>query len=224
MLIGVLGGTGPLGQGVALRFAALGHDVVLGSREASKADGVVDELRAAWPEVGGRLRGGDNLAAAKTDVVVLATVWDAAVPTARDLADVLDGRVVVCVANGMQKGKRELQPVVLPEGSVSAAVQEAAPGARVVAAFQHVPAAELADLAHALSCDILVAADDDEARTTVMDLIDAIPGLRAFDAGSLANALGIEALTAALITVNIRHKGAASVHLGGVQARAAAQQ
>jgi hypothetical protein len=89
-----------------------------------------------------------------------------------------------------------------------------------VAAFHLIPASELGDLDHPLHTDVLVAADDDSARTAVMDLIDAMPGLRAFDAGSLANAMGIEALTAALITINIRHKGQSSVHLSGVEPRA----
>jgi hypothetical protein len=89
-----------------------------------------------------------------------------------------------------------------------------------VAAFHLIPASELGDLDHSLHTDVLVAADDDSARTAVMDLIDAMPGLRAFDAGSLANAMGIEALTAALITINIRHKGQSSVHLSGVEPRA----
>jgi predicted dinucleotide-binding enzyme len=99
-------------------------------------------------------------------------------------------------------------------------VQKAAPEARVVAAFHLIPASELGDLDHPLRTDVMVAADDDTARGEVMDLIDAMPGLRAFDAGSLANAMGIEALTAALITINIRHKGQASVHLSGVEPRA----
>jgi predicted dinucleotide-binding enzyme len=89
----------------------------------------------------------------------------------------------------------------------------------VVAAFQHIPAAELGDLDHELHADVLVASDDDAARDRAIELVDDIPGLRGFDAGSLANAVGIEALTAALITVNLRHKGKASVHLSGVESR-----
>ena len=131
----------------------------------------------------------------------------------------LDGKVVIVIANGLQKAGREFRPVTPPEGSLAAAVQAAAPGARVVAAFQHVPAAALRDLDGDLDSDVLVAADDDDARTIVLDLIDDIPGLRGLDAGSLANAQGIEAFAAALLTVNLRHKGEATLRLGSIGPR-----
>lgn len=219
MRIGVLGGTGPAGQGIAVRLAAQGHDVIVGSRDRDRAAGIVDALRDRWGERARTLEPAGNADAAAADLIVLATVWDAAVDTAAAHQVALAGKTVISMANGLEKGPREMRPVVPPEGSLSAAVQKAAPDARVVAAFHLIPASELEDLDHALDCDVLVAADDDNARTEVMDLIDAMPGLRAFDAGSLANALGIEALTAALITVNIRHKGQASIHLSGVEAR-----
>jgi hypothetical protein len=220
MEIGVLGGTGPAGQGIALRLAASGNDVIVGSRDAARAAGIVDGLREQWGDRVRGLRPGDNAAAAAAPVVVVATVWDAAVDTARAHADALAGKVVLVIANGMEKVGREFRPVMPEEGSVSAAVQAAVPAARVAAAFQHIPAAELEDLDHELHADVLVAADDDEARELVLALVDDMPGLRGFDAGSLANAVGIEALTAALITVNVRHKGKASVHFSGVEPRA----
>ena len=105
------------------------------------------------------------------------------------------------------------------EGSIAEAIQAAAPGAKVVAALQHVPAAALGDLDRTLESDVLVAGDDDEARTTVLDLIDGIPGLRAFDAGSLANAHGIEAVAAPLLTINLRHKGEATLRITGAGER-----
>ena len=81
------------------------------------------------------------------------------------------------------------------------------------------PAAALADLDHPLTGDVLVAGDDDDARTAVLDLIDGIAGLRGLDAGSLANALGIEAFAAALLTVNLRHKGEGTLRLDGIGPR-----
>lgn len=222
MRIAVVGGTGPAGQAIGVRLAAAGHAVVIGSRDAARAEAVASELRARWGDQVHGLSGADNAAAVRSaDVVVLATVWDAAVDTARALGASLDGHVVVVMANGTAKGKRELLPVLPPEGSVSAAVQAAVPGARVVAAYQHLPAGDLADLDHELEADVLVVSDDDEARVLVMDLTDGIPGLRAFDAGSLANAAGIEALTSALVTVNIRHRGHARLRLEGVSPRPA---
>jgi NADPH-dependent F420 reductase len=219
MRIGVLGGTGPLGQGIAVRMASLGHDVVLGSRDATRSAAIVTELQAQWGTRVAGLRPGANTDASAADVVVLATVWDAAVSTATDLAAALDGRIVICVANGLEKVGRQFSPVLPPEGSITAAVQAAAPGARVVAAFQHVPAAALRDLDGLLESDVLVAGDDDDARVTVLELIDTIDGLRGLDAGGLVNAQGIETFAAALLTVNLRHKGEATLRLVGVGAR-----
>ncbi len=216
MKIGVLGGTGPLGQGIAVRLAGGGHDVVLGSRDAERSAGIVAELQEQWGTRIAGLTPGANADATAAEVVVLATVWDAAVTTAADLAADLDGRIVICVANGLTKVGRQFSPVLPPEGSITAAVQAAAPGARVVAAFQHVPAASLRDLDGTLECDVLVAGDDDEARTTVLALVDEIDGLRGLDAGGLVNAQGIETFAAAMLTVNLRHKGEARLRLVGI--------
>jgi 8-hydroxy-5-deazaflavin:NADPH oxidoreductase len=219
MRIGVLGGTGPAGKGVATRLGSVGHDVVVGSRDRDRARGIVDELVARWGERVSSLTAGTNEDAAAADVVVIGTVWDAAVPTATQLAASLDGKVVVSMANGLEKAGREFRPVMPPEGSIAAAIQAAAPGARVVAALQHVPAAPLGDLEEELSSDVLVAGDDDAARATVIELVDAIPGLHGLDAGGLVNAQGIEAFAAALLTVNLRHRGEATLRLVGVGER-----
>ena len=119
------------------------------------------------------------------------------------------------MANGLEKRGREFRCVVPPEGSIAEAIQAAAPGAKVVAALQHVPAAALGDLDGELASDVLVAGDDDAARSLVLDLIDSIPGLRAFDAGSLQNARGIEAVAAPLLTINLRHQGEATLRITG---------
>ncbi|MET0919727.1 MAG: NADPH-dependent F420 reductase [Acidimicrobiia bacterium] len=218
MKIGVLGGTGPLGQGLAVRFADRGHDVVLGSRDAAKSEVIVSELQEQWGSRLDTLTPGANADAAATDMVVLATVWDAAVATATDLADQLDGRIVICVANGLTKVGKQFSPVLPPEGSIAAAVQAAAPGARVIAAFQHIPAAALRDLDGELEGDVLVAGDDDDARNLVIDLVDDLGTLRGLDVGGLVNAQGIETFAAAMLTVNLRYKGESTLHLGGVGA------
>jgi NADPH-dependent F420 reductase len=219
MHIGVLGGTGPQGRGIAVRLAAAGHRVTLGSRDAARAGEVVDELRERWGERVATLEPGSNHEAADADVVVLATVWDAAVPTAEAHADQLAGKVVVTMANGLEKHAREFRAVMPAAGSVSEAVQAAAPGARVVAALQHVPAKALGDLDATLGTDVFVVGDDDDARTLVLDLVDEIPGLRGFDAGSLVNARGVEAVAAPLLTVNLRHKGEATLRIDGAGER-----
>ena len=122
------------------------------------------------------------------------------------------------MANGLVKHGREFNPVLPDEGSLALALQAAAPDAQVAAAFHLVPAAALGDLDHAIDSDVIVCADDD-ARTSVLDLVMQIPDLRGFDGGSLANAVGLEAFAAVLLTINLRHKGKASLRLVGVEPR-----
>jgi NADPH-dependent F420 reductase len=214
----VLGGTGPAGRGIAARFASVGHDVIVGSRDRTKSEVVVDELRAQWGDRVDGLTAGSNDDAADAELVILATVWDAAVATAQAHADQLAGKPVISMANGLIKEGRAFIPVLSPAGSIAAEVQFAAPGARVVAAFHLVPAAALANLDHPLTSDVLVVGED-TARDTVLDLVDGIPDLRALDAGPLANALGIETFSAALLTVNLRHKGEGTLRLEGIGPR-----
>ncbi len=218
MQIGVLGGTGPAGRGIAARLASVGHEVVVGSRERDRAQHVVDELRERWEDRVDGLRAGTNHDAAAAELVVLATVWDAAVATATAHAEQLAGKAVISMANGLTKEGRQFVPVVSPAGSIAAEVQAVAPDAKVVAAFHLVPAAALADLDHHLTSDVLVVGEE-TARTIVLDLIDGIPDLRALDAGPLANALGIETFSAALLTVNLRHKGEGTLRLEGIGPR-----
>jgi NADPH-dependent F420 reductase len=192
--------------------------VTLGSREKAKAAQVVEELRAKWGDRVAGLEPGNNDDAADADLVVLATVWDAAVATARTHADQLAGKIVISMANGLEKRGRQFVPVPSPAGSIAAEVKAVAPAAYVVAAFHLVPAAALADISTPLTGDVLVVGDE-EGRGTVLDLVDAIPDLRAFDAGPLENAMGLEAFSAALLTVNLRHKGEGSLRIEGVGPR-----
>ena len=221
MHIGVLGGTGPAGRGIATRLASVGHRVTVGSRDRERAGEVVDDLRNRWGDRVATLEPGTNHDAADAALVVLATVWDAAVATAEAHADQLDGKIVISMANGLRKEGRQFVPVTSPAGSIAAEVKAAAPGAQVVAAFHLVPAAALGDISHPLVGDVLVVGDDD-GRPTVLDLIDGIPDLRALDAGPLANAVGIETFSAALLTVNLRHKGEGSLRIEGIGPRSTA--
>lgn len=221
MQIGVLGGTGPAGRGLAARLASLGHDVVAGSRDPARADAVVAEVRERWGDRVAGLRGGANGDAAVCELVVLATVWDGLVDTAAEYADDLAGRPVIAMGNGLVKVGREFHPVLPPEGSISQAVQVAAPDAQVVAAFQHVPAAAFADLDHPLESDVVVCSDHDDARATVLDLIASMPNLRAFDAGSLLHAVGIESFAAVLLSLNLRHRGKGTLRFLGLEGHGA---
>lgn len=218
MEIGVLGATGPAGRGLAARLASVGHAVRAGSRDETRAEAVVGDLRDQWGvRVEGLVAATNAEAAQAADLVVIATTWEGAVDTAAQHADALAGKPVVAMANGLERVGREFRPV-LPEGtSLTHLVQDAAPEARVVAAFQHVPAAAFAALDVPLESDVVVCGDDDGARGVVLNLVAGIPDLRAFDGGSLVNAVGIEAFAAVLLTCNLRHRGKGTLRLLGLE-------
>ena len=218
--VGILGGTGPLGRGLALRLADAGTEVVVGSRQAERAAEVVAELALSWPDRGLRIDSGANDKAADADLVVLATPWDAAVPTATQLRKQLQSKVVVSVANALVRQGREMHALMPPRGSVAAGVQSALPGSLVSAAGHHLPAETLADLDAPLDEDVLVCADTEAAKVPTMELFTVIDGLRPVDAGSLASAAAVEAFTAVLVTVNIRYKVHTTLRLGGMARRA----
>lgn len=212
----MLGATGPAGKGLAARLASLGHDVVAGSRDPERSAAAVADLGERWGERVSRVTAGTNADAAAADLVIIATIWDAAVETTREYAAALSGKVVVSMANGLERVGKEFHPVLPPEGSLAAAMQAAAPGARLVAAFQHVPAAAFAALDQPLESDVVVCGDDLEAREVVLGLVRGMPNLRGFDGGSTENAVGIETFAALLLSINVRYKGKGTLHLLGV--------
>jgi NADPH-dependent F420 reductase len=217
MSIGILGGTGPAGRALALRLASVGMEVRLGSRDPERAAATVAGLRERWPGRDLRLAGAANEEACGCDLVVLATPWDGAAPTAAALRDRLAGRIVISMANALSKVGDELQALVPPRGSVSVAVQQAAPEALVAGAFHHVPARGLAAIDEPLDADVLVCSDHEPATAATIELVDAVPGLRGVDAGSLSAAAAIESFTAVLIGINLRHRAEASIRLTGLR-------
>ena len=216
MKIGVLGGTGPAGQAVAVQFAAIGFEVVVGSRSLERADEIVGALNEQWAGRNLNLVPGENEAAASADLVVAATPWDGLLPTITPLADALAGKIVVSMANALTKWGKEMVPLLPPTGSVTVAVARALPGSRVVGAFHHLPAGPWSDLDHVMEADVMVCSDDREAAAEVVALIDRLPGLRGVEAGGLGSALAIEALTPALLEVNRRYKTHAAIRITGL--------
>ena len=215
MRIGILGGTGPAGRGLAVRLARAGRQVMIGSRAAERAADVAERLVAAWPDRPLSVAGTSNELAAACDLVVVATPWDSAVPTVKPLAAELEGKVVVSMANALVREGREFVALVPARGSVAASIQSALPRSLVSASFHHLPASEMEKLDAPIAADVMVCSDHPEATTATLALIDAVEGLRGVDAGSLAQAAPIEAFTAVLITINIRHKVHAAVQLSG---------
>jgi NADPH-dependent F420 reductase len=218
MQIGILGGTGPAGSALGARFADMGHSVVLGSRSKERADEAKQAVLDTWPGRPLDLSGGDNETAASAELVVMATPWEGAEPTCAALRAQLGGKVLISMANALVRVGGEFQPLIPPRGSVALHVQAAVPDARVVAAYQHLPAKELGALDHEVASDILVCSDDVEALQQVMELSGSIPGCRALHAGSLSNAAAIEALTATLLNLNVRYKTRVAPQFSGLPA------
>lgn len=217
MHVGIVGGTGPAGRGLAVRLAAGGVAVTIGSREAARAQRVAAELNAAWAgRLSAAVDGADNAVAASFPLVVLATPWDSVVATVRPLAADLAHKVVVSMANALAKEGREMLSLLPPRGSVAASVQAALPRSAVSAAFHHLPAAQMEDLDSGLLADVLVCSDHREATEATVALVERVEGLRPLDAGSLAQAAAIEAFTAVCVTLNIRHRAHATLRLAGI--------
>jgi 8-hydroxy-5-deazaflavin:NADPH oxidoreductase len=200
--IGILGGTGDQGKGLARRFALAGHEVIIGSRRAERAAQAAAELG------GGRVRGAENAVAARTaDIVIIAVPWDGHGATLESLREELAGKVVVDCVNPIGFDKQGAYPLPVEEGSAAQQAAAVLPGSRVVAAFHHVSAVLLlAPDVGEMELDVLVLGDDREATDLVRALANRIPGMRGVYAGRLRNAAQVEALTANLISINRRYK------------------
>ena len=216
MRIGILGGTGPAGRGLAVRAALAGHDVILGSRDAQRAQETAQMILDANQGATLSIKGGDNEAATNADLIVLATPWEGAVSTIKALSGQLEGKSVVSMVNALMKEGREMLPLYPPRGSMAGQVAAALPSSEVAAAFHHLPAKEMENLDSGLEADVLVCGDSTRAKETTIELINSIAGLRGLDAGSLAQASPIEAFTAVCITLNIRHKAHSTLRLAGI--------
>ncbi len=213
-VVGILGGTGPAGRGVAVRLAAGGHRITLGSRDPERAAAAAGALAQV---VGESVRGASNAEAAQADIVVVATPWESTMTTVRSLREALADKVVISMVNALAKDGPELVPLTLPRGSATAHVAAALRASHVVGAFHHLPAAQMEDLASGLESDVLIVGDDAAARRTVVELVSTAPGLRPVEVGGLALAGAVEAFTAVCITVNIRHRAHAAVRLTGLE-------
>jgi len=217
MRIGILGGTGPAGSGLAARLASIGYPTVIGSRSKYRAMEVRDTLIEKWPNLADLLEAGDNADAAGCDLVVIATPWDSAASTAQENEAALAGKIVISMANALVRVNKEFQPLVPPRGSVAAHVQAAVPGCRLVAAFHHLPATELGHIDQPIDSDVLICGDDPAAVREVSAIVEKFPGCRPLEAGELSNATAIEAFTAVLLQLNVRYKTRVAPKLTGIK-------
>jgi NADPH-dependent F420 reductase len=209
MNIGILGGTGKEGSGLAFRWALKGHTVSLGSRDTTKALAGARELNTLLNGKATVQGAANRDAAANAHVVVLAVPYAAQQATALDVRDALAGKILVDVTVPLMPPK--VDRVQLPNGESAVVALQRALGesVKVVSAFQNVSAVHLKDEHHTVDCDVLVCGDDAGARETVITLAQDA-GLRAWHAGVLANSIAAEALTSVLIAINKRYKVAGS--------------
>jgi len=209
--IGILGGTGDQGKGLARRFALAGHTVLIGSRSAERAEEAARSLDVA-------VRGAENaVVAAEADVVVVAVPWEGHKATLEALREPLAGKIVVDCVNPIGFDAKGAYALPVEEGSAAQQAQAVLPDSRVVAAFHHVSAVLLLDPAVSeLDLDVLVLGDDRAATDTVQALASRLPGVRGVYGGRLRNAHQIEALTANIISINRRYKAHAGLRITDV--------
>ena len=211
LTIGVLGGTGEQGRGLAYRWAQAGQSVVIGSRDADRAQAVAAELGAS-------VSGATNAdCAAESDVVVAAVPWAGHEALLTSLAAELAGKIVVDCVNPLGFDKQGAFALPVEQGSAAQQAAELLPESTVVAAFHHISAVLLLDSSiTALDTDVLVLGDDRTATDTVQALANRIPGLRGIYGGRLRNASQVEAFTANLISINRRYKAHGGIRVTDV--------
>lgn len=213
-MIGIIGGTGPQGKGLAYRLADAGVDVLIGSRSAERGANAASDIAAMTGS--GRVEGtvNDELPD-RSEMLLVAVPYVGLADTLRPFADRTVGKVVMSAVNNLTF----LQgPQALPveAGSAAEEVAEVLPGALVTTAFNNVSASHLLDTSHHFDEDVLVCGEDEGAITQTLELVNRVPGLRGVACGGLRLASTVEAMTALIISVNKRHQVTAGVRLTGL--------
>jgi NADPH-dependent F420 reductase len=214
--LALIGGTGPEGLGLALRFAAAGEQIVIGSRIAERAAEAAATVRAAVP--GSSVRGcGNTEALMHAERVFLTFPYAGLASFLASARTALSGKLVidVIVPLTMRNGFFELTPID-GAASVGELLQQTIPSARVVSAFKNLSAEKLRDLSEPLEGDVVVCGNDPDARAEVSALVGLLSGLRAVDTHGIANARYLEAMTALLLNLNRRYKARTSIAILGL--------
>jgi len=210
LTVGILGGTGDQGRGLARRLAMAGNRVIIGSRNAGRAEAAAATIGSP-PQVTGEA---NEDAARAADLVIAAVPWEGHADLLAQLAGALDGKIVVDCVNPLGFDSRGAFPIPVPEGSAAQQAAAVLPGSTVVGAFHHVSAVLLLDPeVEKIDLDVLVLGDDRHATDLVQALAERIPGVRGVYAGRLRNCGQIEALTANLVSINRRYKAHAGLRI-----------
>lgn len=218
-MLAFIGGTGPEGLGLAYRFALAGEQVVIGSRSAERAQEAVAKIRAKLPEgpLHALVHGAENPQAVRMGSIVLVTVpFSGHADTLAALKDDIGDKLVIDIVVPLAFEGRRAVAVAVPEGSVAQQAQAILPNARVVGAFHNIDAHELFDSDRSLEMDVIVCADDAEAKQKVMALAEKISGVRAVDGGALANSRFPEDFTAMLLNINRIYRARTGIKIVGI--------
>lgn len=221
--IAILGGTGPAGTGLALRWARAGETIIIGSRDAARAKETAEKINQK-AGLNANISGMENTAAcAATDLLVLTVPFEGQAALLKQLRSAIPpGSILIdaTVALAASVGGRASRTLGVWQGSSAQQAAELVPkGVSVVAAFHNL-SAELLNGDDPLDCDVIVCSDDPEALQTTRQLAARIPGVRAIDGGKLDNARALEQITALLIGLNIRHKGHGGIRITGLPPQA----
>ena len=214
-MLGFIGGTGPEGRGLGLRFALAGEDVLIGSRDVSRASEAASAI--SEHDVKGSVAGALNAdVASRADILLVTVPYGGHRDTLTALRAPLAGKVVIDVVAPLAVEKGHASAVRVEEGSAALQAQAVLPDSRVVAAFQTISARDLLVPGRSIDSDVVVCADDAEAKQAVMELAEKIDGLRAVDGGGLDNARYVEDFTALLLNINRIHKAHSSLRITGI--------
>ena len=205
MRIALLGGTGNLGKGLALRLAKLGYEIIIGSRKLEKAKSKASEY---LNEVGdAKIYGLENVyAAEKCDIAIFTIPWQHAFSTAETLRDILEDKIVVSPLVPMKRVNGVFIYVRPKEGSAAEKLASILTKSRVVAAYHSIPANRFAKVDERFEWDVPICGDDEEAKKTVIEITNKIEGLRALDAGPLSNSYLVESLTPLILNLMIKNR------------------
>jgi hypothetical protein len=215
LAIAIIGGTGPEGLGLAARLAQVGEEIIIGSRDAGRAEEAAAKVRDVAR--GARVRGATNAeAAAQGEPVFITVPYAAQADTISGLASQLAGKTVVTTVVPMRFEKGRAAGVHLNEGSAGEQAQALLPNSRVVSAFQNLSARRLWSIEHPVDSDVIVCSDDRESRERVMALAARIPGVRAVDGGPLSYSHYVEEITVLLVGINRRYKTESQVRITGL--------
>ena len=214
-MIGFIGGTGPEGRGLGLRFALAGEQVLIGSRDEKRAQDAAESIALAAPRSSVSAATNSEVAR-RADIVFITVPYAAQRKTLEGIKDRLAGKTVVEVVAPLAFSKGVARAIAVAEGSAALEAQAVVSGSTVVAAFQTISGHDLLVPDRPIESDVVVCADDVQAREVVMSLAERIEGVRAVNGGGLQNACYVENLTVLLLNINRLYSARSAIKIVGI--------